>query len=93
MNNPLQVLLRTVCKEQEVTQVVDKAVWDIQDIMRHFGKSHTTVWHWRKKGYLPKPTYQMGQRPYWDAIELVEFLKGRVGDEHGSKQSSSPCGR
>ena len=72
-----------------MTEVVDKAVWDIQDIMRHFGKSHTTVWHWRKKGYLPKPTYQMGQRPYWDAIELVEFLKGRVAAECGPRASSS----
>ena len=89
MNNPLQVLLQTVCKEQEVAQTGDKAVWDIQDIMRHFGKSHTTVWHWRKKGYLPKPTYQMGQRPYWDAIELVEFLKSRVAAECGCRASSS----
>ena len=89
MNNPLQVLLQIVCKEQEVAQTVDKAVWDIQDIMRHFGKSHTTVWHWRKKGYLPKSTYQMGQRPYWDAIDLVEFLKGRVAAECGPRASSS----
>ncbi len=72
-----------------MAQTVDKAVWDIQDIMRHFGKSHTTVWHWRKKGYLPKPTYQMGQRPYWDAIELVEFLKGRVAAECAPRASSS----
>ena len=72
-----------------MAQTVDKAVWDIQDIMRHFGKSHTTVWHWRKKGYLPKPTYQMGQRPYWDAIELVEFLKGRVAAECTPRASSS----
>ena len=84
----LQVLLQTVCKEQEVTQVVDKAVWDIQDIMRHFGKSHTTVWHWRKKGYLPKPTYQMGQRPYWDAEELVGFLKAGANAEDQSHPAS-----
>ena len=70
---------------------VDKPVWDIRDIMRHFGKSHTTVWHWRKKGYLPKPTYQMGQRPYWDAAELVEFLRGRAGLDQGSEGSSLPC--
>ena len=72
-----------------MAETVDKAVWDIQDIMRHFGKSHTTVWHWRKKGYLTKPTCQMGQRPYWDAIELVEFLKGRVAAEYGPRASSS----
>ena len=54
---------------------VEKGVWDLQDIMKYFGKSSTTVRHWRKKGYLPKPTYQMGQRPYWDPEEVVEFLK------------------
>ena len=28
---------------------VEKGVWDSQDIMKYFGKSSTTVWHWRKK--------------------------------------------
>ncbi len=56
---------------------VEKAVLGIKDIMEYFDVSDTTVWHWRKKGYLPKATYQMGQRPYWDSKELTEFLKER----------------
>ena len=65
---------------------VEKGVWDLQDIMKYFGKSSTTVWHWRKKGYLPKPTFQMGQGPYWNSVEVIEFI--RKGN-----QSTLPDGR
>ena len=50
-------------------------ILSIEDIADRFSISRTTLWHWRRRGHLPKPTFQMGRRPYWDAAELTEFLK------------------
>jgi predicted DNA-binding transcriptional regulator AlpA len=45
------------------------------DILKKFRISPTTLWRWRQKGFIPKPDYQIGARPYWDAEELKEHLK------------------
>ena len=64
-----------------VGQVLDevntmkKTVLSTNDIANQFGISRVTLWKWRQKGYIPKPTYQMGQRPYWDAEELRIYLE------------------
>lgn len=52
-----------------------KVVLNSADIAEKFGISRTTLWKWRRRGYLPKPTYLMGSRPYWDAADLEAYLR------------------
>ncbi|MDA9711421.1 helix-turn-helix domain-containing protein [Luminiphilus sp.] len=64
-------------------------ILSIEDIADRFSISRTTLWHWRRRGHLPKPTFQMGRRPYWDAAELTEFLKNTANTDAPLNTGSS----
>ena len=53
----------------------EKELWTTEDVMRFFDKGRTTIYHWRKKGYLRDRVIEGSV--YFkrtDVIQLIESL-------------------